>query len=271
MDSKCAQCGTPLTKRAMQKSQKFCNRECSSLAKIKRHAGPCDWCGTETINPKFCSKSCSANFNNRREDVRRRKLEGSCRECQAPCKSTRTFCSRDCKLKNFASKSVGVRMSDGSRRPPRSTAVRQSKEIVKVFGPYRYAEEARPSMAGRAYLNVIYNDGSHGSILYSRYLAEQHLGRVLETWEHVDHIDQDHTNDNLDNLQVLTASEHAAKTARCVKPVTMIERVCPRCDTTFTRPERYFRSKKDSRRAFCSKSCSAIFNGNLRKNMHLNA
>lgn len=42
----------------------------------------------------------------------------------------------------------------------------------------------------------------------ARKIMERYLGRKLETWEHVHHIDEDYTNRALDNLEVLTEEAH---------------------------------------------------------------
>jgi hypothetical protein len=41
-----------------------------------------------------------------------------------------------------------------------------------------------------------------------RYIMEQHLGRKLESWEHVHHKDNNPHNNSLDNLVVLSNSDH---------------------------------------------------------------
>lgn len=41
-----------------------------------------------------------------------------------------------------------------------------------------------------------------------RWLMEQHLGRKLESWEHVHHIDGNHLNNAIENLIVLSNAEH---------------------------------------------------------------
>ena len=49
---------------------------------------------------------------------------------------------------------------------------------------------------------------NRGYILYSRYLMEQHLGRYLSEDEEVHHKDDDCSNDDFDNLQLTTSTEH---------------------------------------------------------------
>ena len=53
----------------------------------------CTWCGSETINPKFCSHSCSAQFSNRQ----RRKLK-YCKNCESLLigNTANVYCDMDC-------------------------------------------------------------------------------------------------------------------------------------------------------------------------------
>jgi hypothetical protein len=53
--------------------QKFCSRECSSRAKDKKQINHCIVCNEETLNPKFCSHSCSAAYNNLKRKPRTKK------------------------------------------------------------------------------------------------------------------------------------------------------------------------------------------------------
>lgn len=42
-----------------------------------------------------------------------------------------------------------------------------------------------------------------------RWLMEQHLGRKLETWESVHHKDENPRNNDIDNLEIMSKSEHS--------------------------------------------------------------
>lgn len=55
------------------------------------------------------------------------------------------------------------------------------------------------------------------SISYARYLMCVKEGRILGPNEEVDHIDNDKTNDSIDNLQILTPEQNRAKYAELIK------------------------------------------------------
>lgn len=120
--------------------------------------------------------------------------------------------------------------------------------MYKVYGPYTRKD-------GRKH--VIHYDGVHRRTQsYPRYLMEQYLGRTLQEWEHVDHINDDFTDDRLENLQILTPAENNRKSA---KGVEMLWFTCPVCTSEFQREARFYRDKQikhGKAGPYCSKQCS---------------
>jgi len=55
----------------------------------------CIKCGKETENPKFCSQSCSASFNNKL--YLKRKPTHNCQYCGKIINAKRRYCSAECK------------------------------------------------------------------------------------------------------------------------------------------------------------------------------
>ncbi len=108
------------------------------------------------------------------------------------------------------------------------------KEIKKVYGPY-LVKSPKSHILGRKIVLTYFTDGTRKTLLYSRYLIEQKLGRSLKTEEQVDHIDGDKTNDSIENLQILDIKEHSRLDTRHVKK---IEITCVRCGSKKLRAAR---------------------------------
>jgi hypothetical protein len=81
-------------------------------------------------------------------------------------------------------------------------------------------------------------------------------GRFLEEHEHVDHIDEDKSNDILENLQILTQQENNRK---AVPQQVLIVLTCPCCGVTFTREKRQTHNRKSMS---CSRSCASKYQHN---------
>lgn len=99
-------------------------------------------------------------------------------------------------------------------------------------------------------------DGRRQTISYPKWLMEQHLGRMLSRSETVDHKNRDFTDDNIENLQVLTASEHAYLDAIRRKPV---DAVCSWCSKQFTIKHRINDRARGSAGPFCTRACSGQY------------
>ena len=89
------------------------------------------------------------------------------------------------------------------------------------------------------------------STSYARYLMAVHLGRFLTKDEQVDHIDNDKSNDSINNLQILAPRENREKYAR-IKPTVPVLKICPICSKAFS--VRFHLRKTKS----CSRTCGGI-------------
>jgi predicted nucleic-acid-binding Zn-ribbon protein len=86
---------------------------------------------------------------------------------------------------------------------------------------------------------------------------EQHLGRELTDSETVDHIDGDFSNDNIENLQVLSRIENIKKYMDNNHAKYIILQ-CINCNKSFERREaveKYNREIRLSDGPFCSSEC----------------
>lgn len=108
---------------------------------------------------------------------------------------------------------------------------------------------------GRKRIDLFNSNTDRTTISYARYLMSVKLGRFLEEHEEVDHIDTDRTNDNIDNLQILTKPVHAIKSANERRGRNIAELVCPQCGVVF---EREVRNIKKGTVPKCSRRCNGL-------------
>lgn len=118
---------------------------------------------------------------------------------------------------------------------------------------------------GRKTLTLYNSHKDRSSTQYARYLMAVHLGRFLNDDEHIDHIDNDKTNDSLDNLQILSLADNNMKAHK--KPNEHF--ICPICNKSFERTRTQLNKMqkwRDRKREeiTCSRSCGAKF-GHLNK------
>ena len=64
---------------------------------------------------------------------------------------------------------------------------------------------------GRRTIHLHNTQTDNRTMSYARYLMSVKLGRFLKPDEHVDHIDNDKTNDSIENLQLLSRKENTNK------------------------------------------------------------
>lgn len=106
------------------------------------------------------------------------------------------------------------------------------------------------------------------TLTLARALMEVKLGRKLESYEEVDHIDEDRTNDSIDNLQLLSSTENVRKQHGYDNDTPQHqELVCPKCSKKFVLPTRVIRARLKARKSnksvsdlCCSNNCSRNYN-----------
>ena len=103
-------------------------------------------------------------------------------------------------------------------------------------------------------------------VTYARYLMCVKLGYILPTYLEVDHIDNDKTNDDINNLQVLTKQQNIEKAN--LYYLTHIQTCfgyhCAHCGLPFiiTERQKNMRLAQNVKYAFCGRSCVNSFHAN---------
>ena len=112
-------------------------------------------------------------------------------------------------------------------------------------------------MDGYISCSVLYSDGKRTTIYQHRKVMQASLNRVLRRDETVHHIDENRSNNDLANLEVLTRSEHG-KRHSIDREVPLCLLACIVCGKTFERKGRTERRRLKLGRngPFCSKVCS---------------
>lgn len=113
---------------------------------------------------------------------------------------------------------------------------------------------------------TLWNGSVRMGTTYARYLMSVKLGRFLTEEEHVDHKDEDKSNDDIDNLQILTPLQNVQKNIefksrqRKDAGLDVIVTVdCEGCGKPFEKPLRNVRyAKAKGQSQTCSRKCKAL-------------
>ena len=193
----------------------------------------CLQCKSETNNPKFCSKSCAATFNNLSGLANRRKPEGSCRQCKVPISTRKTWCdnciekflkSPPRKSRTFSTglegpcpesadrgmicscgKSISNRSKYCKSCSARTSGIAKSKKRINEWlnGEWRGGTDANLSTIIRNYLLDMTNYTCQKCGFNTPHPDDGKT--ILE----INHIDGDGTNHSKENLEVICPNCHA--------------------------------------------------------------
>jgi len=126
---------------------------------------------------------------------------------------------------------------------------------MKIYGPYTRRD-------GRKHV-IIYDGITRRTMSYPKFLLQKFLGRELTKNETADHINNNFTDDRLENLQVLTRGDNIRKSFPG-KETLRFE--CPVCHFFFQREARYYRHNQISQGKtgpFCSRQCAGRYNAGV--------
>lgn len=97
-----------------------------------------------------------------------------------------------------------------------------------------------------------YSNGSRKTISYAKYLYESHYKKEVPNGFVVDHINNKHLDDRIDNYQLITIKENNTK-GRTKKRITKM--ICPICGKQFDFEVRNLKSHPNP---CCSRRCGGI-------------
>lgn len=102
------------------------------------------------------------------------------------------------------------------------------------------------------------NASKYGYVLAHRVIMENHLGRLLDKSEVVHHLDGNKHNNDISNLEVLTANQHTKEHHR-LHGRKYARILCPNCLREVDVPENYLPKYKGTELIFCSRRCNGQF------------
>ena len=112
-----------------------------------------------------------------------------------------------------------------------------------------------------------YNKTTHKVTSYPRVLMEAILGRPLLPTEDVHHKDEDYTNNDPNNLEVIDHRKHDSMHGGKNKKYHDTIKKCPVCSKLFVWTARqqssFYSHNKTGNGPFCSKRCSGIFGASI--------
>ena len=102
----------------------------------------------------------------------------------------------------------------------------------------------------RKRVSLFSKNGKSRWISYARYLWEEAYGKIPDGYE-VDHINNDKTDDRLENFQLLTREENINK-RNSLRKRTLVKLTCPICGKEFYFEKRNLSSRQNP---CCSRQC----------------
>jgi len=123
---------------------------------------------------------------------------------------------------------------------------------VRRNGPYKRKD-------GYWYYKDTTEGGKSTTVYAHRLIMEKHLGRLMGTDEVVHHINENKSDNRLENLELLTRANHSL---HHLPEPEMIEFICPECGCAAAKKARNVRHNRNQGKPgpFCGRSCAGKVN-----------
>lgn len=134
------------------------------------------------------------------------------------------------------------------------------KEYTTFYGPYKRKDNRKHI--------ILYNEKTfkRATVSYPKALIELSNNEILDENLTVDHIDRDFNNNDIDNLKVISKSEHSTLD---VKRRIIHDIQCSFCGVTFNPSRQQLECNKNSKKLagpFCSRKCSGKYGTDIQNN-----
>lgn len=127
----------------------------------------------------------------------------------------------------------------------------EASEYFKKLGATSACISSRKD--GRKQVTICFPHRKQKCMSYARYLWVSNYGEIPDGYE-VDHINNDRTDDRLENYQLLTGSENRRKENE-LRGKAVVDRICPVCGKQFPYEKRNLSTHPNP---CCSRKCGGI-------------
>lgn len=187
------------------------------MSKVKGFCGLCGklFFASKSRKKKFCGHKCANLFNNKEKSKKTKKIEFNCLNCKQIVKVSksafdygrkRKFCSPSCRDLHKKRKDLKCLFCNKIFKPKRKEQIFCGNSCSQFF-KNKEKGKGNGKWMENGYV-VFYNKGKN--IKEHIYIMQKTIGRNLKKNEIVHHINEIKTDNRIENLELMTKSEHSS-------------------------------------------------------------